>query len=145
MLMIWLSIALFQSSEALMVPFLYDLWSASAFGRDPNRTETAAWILLDSSGHIEFMRWRRSFARNSELWKGAVPRNVIAQVHTHSVWVDPKPSHCDVALARRLLIPIYTISENGIWKATPFGAIRKVMEPPWLQRQVRKKQIAATD
>ena len=117
------------------MPFVYNLWTDSAFGKDPNRTERAAWIAQDSTGRIEVIRWRRSFARNSESWKGPVPPNVIAQVHTHCVIADPRPSQGDARLANRIKIPVYAISSNGIWKVGPDGKTEKVAGTRWKIKQ----------
>src|SRR5262245_13392494 len=70
----------------------YALWKDAAFGKDPNRTEKAAWVILSPEGSYELQRWPASGARNSETWKGEIPDRVVAIVHTHSVIMDEKPS-----------------------------------------------------
>lgn len=119
--------------EIAMFPFLYDLWNDSGFGRDPNRTERAAWVVRNSAGSFEYIRWKRSSERSKERWKGPVPQNLVAQVHTHPVINDPKPSRGDRKLARKISIPLYTVSGNGIWKVTPDGTVTKIAGDDWFQ------------
>jgi hypothetical protein len=109
----------------------YGLWEDAAFGKDPNRTERAAWIILDSEGSYNFKRWPCSAERNKEIWKGQVPDHAIGLVHTHTVMVDEKPSRQDVSIARKLRITLYVISTKGIWSVAPTGQLRKQSGPHW--------------
>jgi len=77
------------------------------------------------------MRWPRSAERNKELWKGPVPLSTIAQVHTHTDQADPKPAGKDVALAKQIGIPVYTVSRSGIWVAKPDGTVHQLSGPVW--------------
>ena len=109
----------------------YGLWKDAAFGNDPNRTERAAWIILDSAGFYNFKRWPCSAERNKEIWKGQVPDHAIALVHTHTVIVDEKPSRQDVQVAQKLKITLYVISIKGIWSVAPNGQMKKQIGPHW--------------
>lgn len=110
--------------------FFYNLWEESAFGKAPNRIERAAWIIQEN-GTSQFQRWPQSGERNKELWKGPIPENVIAQVHTHPANRDPRPSNNDAAFARKVNVPVYTITGSGIWRVTPEGKIAKLMAAEW--------------
>jgi hypothetical protein len=103
----------------------YGLWKDSAFGMDPNRTEKAAWVILNSGGSFSFKRWPASGARNKEIWKGPVPDHAVALVHTHPVVVDEKPSHRDIQAAQKLRMVLYIISSKGIWSIAPNGQEKK--------------------
>lgn len=131
-----------SSEEALMFPYLYRLWHDSGFGRDPNGTEQAAWVIHAPTSAFEYMRWRRSFARGKESWKGGLPPNAVAQVHTHPVFDDPKPSLVDISLSRKINVPIYTVSARGIWKAMPNGRVIKVAGADWCNRATLASKIA---
>jgi hypothetical protein len=113
----------------------YELWKAAAFGKDPNRTEKAAWIISDSKGSYSFKQWPCSAARNKEIWKGQVPNHAIALVHTHSMIVDEKPSRRDVQVALQLKMILYIISSEGIWSVAPDGQMQKRAGPNWNERQ----------
>ena len=108
-----------------------DLWKDNAYGKDPNRTEKAAWIVQEKLGRYEFVRWRASDERSRELWHGELPANVIAQVHTHPQNSDEKPSTVDRMLAARIRLVIYVISSNGIWSADPAGEVARVANWDW--------------
>jgi hypothetical protein len=73
----------------------FSLWKESGYGYDPNHIETAAWIVLNSENNHEFLKWPHSGEKNKESWKGQLPKNLVAQVHTHSSATDPKPSRLD--------------------------------------------------
>ncbi|MCI0446112.1 hypothetical protein L0244_23030 [bacterium] len=107
----------------------YEIWKESLYGREPNRVERAAWIKQNGKGY-EFVKWEMTTERQTISWRGALPEKVIAVVHTHPQKVDPKPSKEDGLVARRLNIPVYTISRKGIWKITPD---RKVIQEAGVQ------------
>jgi len=108
-----------------------NLWKDSGFGQDPNRTERSAWIAQHTDGKFECRRWPRSSARNKEFWTGPVPDYTVAQAHTHTASVDPKPSQNDRTFSIRTGIPLFTISGAGIWKITPDGIITKQADQAW--------------
>src|SRR5262245_5965823 len=120
-----------------VLKMMYGIWKDSAFGKDPNRTERAAWIIHDSNNGFDCIRWPRSAARNREFWYGSVPHNTVEQIHTHSVIVDPRTAYKDIILAKRVGIPIYTISANGIWMADRDGTVKKVYGPEWYRNVAR--------
>jgi len=109
----------------------YGLWKDAAFGRDPNRTEKAAWVILSPGGFYSFQRWPASAARNSEIWMGPAPENAVALVHTHPVIMDEKPSRGDILTAQRLRMALYVISSKGIWSVASNGEKKKQGGPGW--------------
>lgn len=108
----------------------YQLWKDSGFGKDPNRTERAAWVLLAQDDY-KFLRWPASGSRSQEYWRGPMPVHTIAQVHTHASNSQGQPSAKDIKLCREIGVPIYTISARGIWMVTPDGKIQKVADAGW--------------
>jgi hypothetical protein len=120
------------SIDTGLVSIFYDLWKDSGFGKDPNRTERAAWILSgDVSSKYTVLRWPRSGSRNTEFWYGPVPENVLAQVHTHTVVADPKPARKDIELCKSIGVPMYVVSGNGIWMAFPDGTVLQLKGGEW--------------
>ena len=109
------------------VTFFYLLWEDSAFGRNPDGVERAAWIIRDGNGYQIFQKWPNSGERSKIFFKGSMPRNVLAVVHTHPVHKDSKPSTMDVSFAKRLKIDIYVVSAEGLWMSNSNGKISRVM------------------
>lgn len=129
-----------DTSDAL--PFFYELWRDSGFGKDPNRTERAGWIIRNSKDDLEYMKWPTTAARSSETWEGTIPQHTIALAHTHPATKDPKPSAGDRLLAKHIRVAIYTISEKGIWKVTPDGIVAKEAGFDWYKsaKEYAKKE-----
>lgn len=128
-----------------LVDIFYRLWKDSGFGKDPNRTERAAWI-LEVSDRYEWIRWPASGARSHEFWRGPMPVYTVAQAHTHPANSQGPPSSKDIALCRKIGVPIYTISEHGIWVATPDGAVRKLENSEWYRapKADAEQEVAAS-
>jgi hypothetical protein len=108
--------------------FFYRLWEDSAFGKNPNGVERAAWIIHDSDGRQVFQKWRNSGERNRELWEGAVPADVVAVVHTHPAHRDSRPSPADKEMAKLVKIHVYVISKDGLWMSNPDEKISRVLK-----------------
>ena len=100
-------------SKCDMIAKTYLLWSDSMFGHDATH-ETSAWIVRNSEGTIEWKRWPASRKWRMETWKGPAPKNLAAQIHTHTVEADPRPSSKDSLLSKKLNVPLYTVSRKGI-------------------------------
>lgn len=115
----------------------YDLWKASRFVKVSLSFERAAWIQYDAKNGYEFLWWPEPSTMTLEYvpsvrWKGKVPSNVIALAHTHRK--NPKPSQKDTLVAKKLNIPIYTISRSGIWKVAADGTLTMVANQHWHDR-----------
>lgn len=107
----------------------YRLWEAARFGQDVS--ESAAWVLKDDAGRLRWLAWPAEQRVRRAEWGGPVPADAVAIAHTHPTAGDPKPSPEDVATARRLGVPVYTVSRSGIWKAVPDGSIVPVDDSRW--------------
>lgn len=107
--------------------FFYDLWEDSAFGRNPDGVERAAWIIGDRNGYQIFQKWPNTNERSKIFYEGLVPRNVLAVVHTHPAHKDSRPSTMDVSFAKRVKIDVYVISVEGLWMSNSSGKISRVM------------------
>jgi hypothetical protein len=114
-----------------------DLWKASRFVKISLSFERAAWIQYNVKNGYEFLWWPEPSTMTLEYvpsirWKGKVPSNVMALAHTHPK--NPKPSQKDTLVAKKLKIPIYTISQSGIWKVAADGTLTMVANQHWYDR-----------
>jgi hypothetical protein len=123
-----LVLALALLEGALRAP-AYRLWAAADFGSTPR--ECAAWVVPDGSEGVRWVNWPNGRRFLTAKWKGPVPAGAVAIVHTHPAMVDPKPSEQDIETARRIGLPVYTVSRSGIWKAVPDGSIVPVESSRW--------------
>jgi hypothetical protein len=107
----------------------YRLWEEAGFGGVA--VERAAWVLAVDAGHVRWQAWPDEKYCLRAHWKGPVPAGAVAIVHTHPTVADPKPSPQDVETARRIGLPVYTVSRAGIWKAEPGGVVVAVDDERW--------------
>jgi len=94
-------------------------------------SERAAWVLDGDAAGTRWLAWPDGRRYLRARWDGPVPANAVAIVHTHPAMVDPKPSEQDIDTARRLGVPVYTVSRSGIWKAIPDGSVVPVDHSRW--------------
>ena len=102
------------------------LFARAQYGLAPY--ERAAWIVRGRGGDVALRDWGFSGAVDRAAWRGPAPKGALAIVHTHSDRADPRPSSGDAALARRLGLPVYTLSRRGVWVARTDGTI--LLEAP---------------
>jgi hypothetical protein len=107
----------------------YRLWAAADYGYTPR--ERAAWVVPDDAGGVRWVSWPNGRRFLAAQWNGPIPSRAVAIVHTHPSMVDPKPSEQDIETARRLGVPVYTVSRSGIWKAVPDGSVVSVETSLW--------------
>jgi hypothetical protein len=115
--------------ESSLRPPAYRLWEEGSFGGEAR--ERAAWVLAVDAGHVRWQAWPDGRGYLRARWKGPVPADAVAIVHTHPAVVDPRPSPQDLESARRVGVPIYTVSRAGIWKAEPDGSVVTVDDRRW--------------
>ncbi|MFI5120431.1 MAG: hypothetical protein ACHQM4_08465 [Thermoanaerobaculia bacterium] len=118
-----------QLLESALRPPAYRLWEEAGFGGEPR--ERAAWVLAADAGHERWQAWPDEHGYLRAHWTGPIPADAVAIVHTHPVVVDPRPSPQDIETARRVGVPIYTVSRAGIWKVEPDGSIAAVDDKRW--------------
>lgn len=131
-------------TDCKILNLFFELWVDSYFGKASLSFERAAWIQYNEQSGYEFLWWQKSSDLTrvswneyipSITWKKGIPLDVIALAHTHPENVDPKPSPNDSSVAKKLGIPIYTISKSGIWKVTPDGTIIQEADRHWQDRR----------
>ena len=102
------------------------LFARAQYGLAP--FESAAWVVRSEGGGVGLRPWSLSGAAERATWKGLPPDGAVAIVHTHPRRADPRPSAADAALARRLGLPVYTLTRSGLWAARSDG--RVILEAP---------------
>jgi len=104
------------------------LFADAGYGRLPN--ERAGFLIRETGGTLTFAPWHHSdFA--SARYRGAVPANVIAVVHTHPSSASPWPSAHDARVARTLALPVIVVAKHAVTIATPDGATRELFGGRW--------------
>jgi len=96
---------------------LVDLLRKSAWGLG-GPYERAEFIIENPDGTLTCSEWPGAHSYQAEHFRGAVPHNTIAIVHTHPVQY-PRPSEQDEDEASRLGMPVYTLTIRGVYKSMP--------------------------
>jgi RHS repeat-associated protein len=119
------------------------LWKASNYGF--HETEESAWVLLLAQLR-SCSNWPATGKTSKQVWTGPVPTGAEGIVHTHPIhaWqldqgfpkIDPMPSQhgkpSDKDTAHDNNIPVYPISDQGVWKIDPNGNVTQEVQQGWL-------------
>ena len=98
--------------------FFQNSWALLATARwGQSQTEHAAFAVTDGGGRVMFAQWPFNHAALVATFKGSIPANAFAIVHTHPNG-RPLPSDDDRATARRLGIPVYVVTRNALTRTT---------------------------
>lgn len=89
----------------------WELLKTARYGQTTK--EHAAFLVSDSRGGLELVRWAWGAETLRASYRGAIPEGTIAIVHTHPN-TSPNPSGDDVATARRLGIPVYVLTRSAV-------------------------------
>jgi hypothetical protein len=109
--------------------FFVALLRQAAFGL--SEFETAAWLVRHPDGREMLVPWPPASQRKRHSWSGPLPGGTVALLHTHPAAGNPRPSVRDRGVARRLRLPVYTISRWGIYRADPDGTVSPIASPCW--------------
>ena len=108
--------------------YFYQLFYESAFGYDS--TECAAWIIHENDSYT-WQNWPPIKEKHKQAWNRPIPHGAVAIAHTHAADDNAKPSANDILTAKRVQLPVYTISIGGIWKVTPDGTVYHIKAFNW--------------
>jgi hypothetical protein len=102
-------------------------------------SEVAAFVVRDEEGNLDCLLWPSTRRYEAQVYRGVVPSNVVAVVHTHPPSAAITPSPGDIAEAQRTGIAIYVLTRAGIYAADPLsGATVPVIEQPsWVTAAMR--------
>jgi hypothetical protein len=87
--------------------------------------EMAAFIVRRGD-HFDCLLWPPKFGSYSVTFRGSAPEGTVAIVHTHPRWSD-EPSPEDIALAKRVALPVYVLTRSNITVATIGGKVSWVV------------------
>jgi hypothetical protein len=111
--------------------YYYQFFYESNFGN--KLTECAAWIIHANDGY-SLVKWPTIKQIYKQVWTLPIPSGAVAIAHTHPTIDSEKPSKTDALTAKKLNLPIYTISRSGVWKVTPSGFITRVKNRNWRKK-----------
>jgi proteasome lid subunit RPN8/RPN11 len=101
------------------VALAWELLADARYGSDPK--EHAAFIVADASGELRLARWPWAAETKRATYRGNMPRGAVAIVHTHPNHL-PTPSPNDVAVARKLGMPVYVITRTSVMRTDGSGS-----------------------
>jgi len=108
------------------------LFAEAGYGHLPR--ERAGFLIRENDGTLTFAPWNVSdFA--AAHYRGGVPPNTIALVHTHPDFTSPWPSPRDASVARRLALPVIVVSKDAVTVAMSDGTRRELFGRGWLRAQ----------
>lgn len=108
------------------------LFAEAGYGHFPR--ERAGFLIRERDGTLTFAPWDVSdFA--AARYRGGVPANAIALVHTHPDFASPWPSARDAGVATRLALSVIVVSKDAVTVATPDGARRELFGRGWRLRR----------
>lgn len=94
--------------------------------------EQGAFVARANSGALYFIVWPQGNEADILRWRGRIPPNVIAIVHTHPPGI-PMPSKIDHRAARGARIPVYVIT-SGLIMRTRGEQPETVLQGDWISR-----------
>jgi hypothetical protein len=94
-----------------------------------SQIEHAAFAVRDRDGRLHFVRWPLRGEDRQAKYRGTIPRDAFAIVHTHPNGY-PKPSLNDIAVAQRLGIPVYVVTRRAV-SVTAGGEVKIITAGDW--------------
>jgi hypothetical protein len=119
------------SNDAAVRALFADLLRVAGYGY--GNAERGAFLVLEPDGSYRCEVWPGGELRRTRS-AGSVPRGTVAIVHTHPHGT-PQVSSDDQQAARISRLPVYALTMNAIWVATPEGGKRAVeRNARWAER-----------
>lgn len=138
------------AKDPVILEGLWEMLGRAQFGF--SSLEEAAFVVAAPDGTLSLRRWPATGELNESHWKGAIPADAIAIVHTHPNKF-PQPSRLDAQTAVETGLPVYVLTRSTIMK-TNAGHTEVVANRPWspgkhsfpalVQRRARPAATTAT-
>jgi hypothetical protein len=113
--------------DAAVVRQAWDLLKLARLGQ--SNQEHAAFITRDVDGNHQFVVWPFANEFRSATYRGALPTDAVAIIHTHPNSV-PYPSDDDVHLALSTGLPVDVVTRTMISRTTGHG-VQQVYSGDW--------------
>jgi JAB domain-containing protein similar to deubiquitination enzymes len=114
--------------DPVILEGLWDMLGRAQYGF--SHLEEAAFVLAAPDGTLSLMRWPGTGRIDQSYWRGPLPRNAVAIVHTHPNSF-PKPSRIDARTSITTGLPVYVITRSSIMK-TNGSRTEVVSKKPWI-------------
>jgi JAB domain-containing protein similar to deubiquitination enzymes len=119
-----------QAQDRCNSDFIQSSWALLKDARwGFSRFEQAAFVVHEIDGRTDFVRWPFGGYDFRAAYRGTIPPNAVAIVHTHPNG-RPQPSDNDVAVARRLGIPVYVVTRMRV-SVTTGGEVKIIAIGDW--------------
>ena len=106
----------------------WELLRTAGYGRSAR--EHSAFLVASANGELQLVRWRGEATSMSATYRGTIPNGTVAIVHTHPKDL-PNPSDGDVALARKLNLPVYVLTRTSITRTNGGRTMERVAAGDW--------------
>jgi hypothetical protein len=109
--------------------------------------EVAAWLVSEPAGGVVCVPWPRTRQSGRAEWPAgrALPPGIVAQAHTHATRAasgrkfGAMPSWQDCLTARRLGVPVWVVSPQGVTACEPQTTrMARLLERDWLELPPRR-------
>ncbi len=107
---------------------VYCLWRSAQYGA--SLEESAAWLVAAPNG-LSLVAWPIGLGTHRTSWRGHRPEGAVALFHTHPHSDSPRPSDRDLETARRLGLPVVTVTREGIFSGLPDGRVVRELPSSW--------------
>ena len=107
---------------------VYCLWRSAQYGA--SLEESAAWLVAEPNG-FSLVAWPIGLGTHRSAWHGHRPEGAVALFHTHPHSDSPRPSDRDLETARRLGLPVVTVTREGIFSGLPDGRVVRELSSGW--------------
>ncbi len=88
--------------------------------------EIAAFAVATRGEDLECALWPRHGSVHEETFYGMIPPATVALVHSHPNGAAA-PSRADVEVARRLRLPVYSVTRTEVWVVDVEGTTRNLV------------------
>jgi hypothetical protein len=124
--------------DPAIVEGLWDMFRRAQYGF--SHFEQAAFVVAAPDGTLSLVPWPMTAIEDESHWKGPLPSNAVAIVHTHPN-TSPRPSRLDARTSIKTGLAVYVVTRNTIQK-TSAGITEVVVNGPWRHGEHRVPVLA---
>jgi|SRR5579859_6833407 len=123
------------TADARVLDFFSDVYVHS--GVSNRYAETAAFLVRDTNGDVQCLAWPMTNEMRQESFKGSIPLQTIALVHSHPS-MDRYPTPHDMDVARALHLPMIVLTQTNVAVFDPESGLTTLLidNRNWVPRQI---------